>query len=162
MIISPDAPLAFVDVETTGCAPGRDRIIDIAVIGARGGEVEFQWQSLVNPGVHIGAGISALTGIDNDMLVDAPAFEAIARELRECQLDERAIGSRRRISGHVAFLLFLAQMPPRERDEHVFERALMDDDLRSTEGSNEPFRRVLRDDPAMVATRSQRVSASSM
>ena len=35
LTISPDAPLAFVDVETTGCAPGRHRIIDVAVIGAR-------------------------------------------------------------------------------------------------------------------------------
>jgi len=79
--ISPDAPLAFVDVETTGCAPGRDRVIDVAVIGMRGGEVEFHWQSLVNPGAFVSPGITALTGIDNDMLVDAPSFEAIAREL---------------------------------------------------------------------------------
>jgi DNA polymerase-3 subunit epsilon len=82
VIVAPDAPLAFVDVETTGCAPGRDRIIDIAVIGARDGVVEFQWQSLVNPGVHVGAGITALTGIDNDMLADAPEFARVARELR--------------------------------------------------------------------------------
>jgi DNA polymerase-3 subunit epsilon len=82
LTISPDCPVAFVDVETTGCAPGRDRVIDVAVIGARGGEVEFEWQSLVNPGGRIAAGITALTGIDNDMLVDAPRFEEIAAELR--------------------------------------------------------------------------------
>jgi DNA polymerase III subunit epsilon len=77
-----DAPLAFVDVETTGCAPGRHRVIDVAVIGARAGQVEFEWQSLVNPGGRVSAGITALTGIDNDMLADAPPFEEIARELR--------------------------------------------------------------------------------
>jgi DNA polymerase III subunit epsilon len=77
-----DAPVAFVDVETTGCSPGTDRIIDVAVIGARGGELEFEWQSLVNPGVRVPAGITGLTGIDNDMLADAPPFERIARELR--------------------------------------------------------------------------------
>ena len=82
LTISPDAPVAFVDVETTGCAPGRHRVIDVAVIGARAGEVEFEWQSLVNPGGRISAGITALTGIDNDMLVDAPPFEDIAQELR--------------------------------------------------------------------------------
>jgi len=83
LTISADAPVAFVDVETTGCALGRDRIIDVAVIGARGGEIEFEWQSLVNPGGLVGAGTTALTGIDNDMLAGAPSFADIARELRE-------------------------------------------------------------------------------
>ena len=50
--------------------------------------VDFEWQSLVNPGVQVPAGITALTGIDNDMLADAPPFERIARELRE-RLDGR-------------------------------------------------------------------------
>jgi len=86
--LEPDAPLAFVDIETTGCAFDRHRIIDIAVIGMRGGEVEFAWQSLVNPGGPVSAGTTELTGIDNDMLAPAPAFEAIARELR-ARLDGR-------------------------------------------------------------------------
>ncbi|HEY6124674.1 MAG TPA: exonuclease domain-containing protein [Steroidobacteraceae bacterium] len=81
--ISPDSPVAFVDIETTGCAPGMHRIIDVAVIGATGDSVDFEWQSLVNPGVRVPGGITALTGIDNDMLVDAPPFERIAKELRE-------------------------------------------------------------------------------
>ncbi len=83
LTISPDAPVAFVDVETTGGYAGMDRVIDVAVIGARGDEIEFEWQSLVNPGVSVPAGITALTGIDTDMIADAPAFESIARELRE-------------------------------------------------------------------------------
>jgi DNA polymerase III subunit epsilon len=82
LTISTDSPVAFVDVETTGCALGRHRVIDVAVIGARGGEVEFEWQSLVNPGGLVSAGTTALTGIDNDMLADAPTFDDIARELR--------------------------------------------------------------------------------
>jgi DNA polymerase-3 subunit epsilon len=81
--ISPDSPVAFVDIETTGCTPGMHRIIDVAVIGAQGSTVDFEWQSLVNPGVNVPAGITALTGIDNDMLVDAPPFERVAKELRE-------------------------------------------------------------------------------
>jgi DNA polymerase-3 subunit epsilon len=75
--------VAFVDIETTGCTPGMHRIIDVAVIGARGDAVDFEWQSLVNPGVRVPAGITALTGIDNDMLADAPPFERVAKELRE-------------------------------------------------------------------------------
>ena len=81
--INPDSPVAFVDIETTGCAPGLHRVIDVAVIGATGGRVDFEWQSLVNPGVHVPAGITALTGIDNEMLVEAPPFERVAHELRE-------------------------------------------------------------------------------
>jgi DNA polymerase-3 subunit epsilon len=83
LTISADAPVAFVDVETTGGHAGLHRIIDIAVIGATGGRLDFEWQSLVNPGVHVPAGITALTGIDNAMLEDAPPFERIAKELRE-------------------------------------------------------------------------------
>ena len=37
----------------------------------------------MNPGVRVPAGITALTGIDNDMLADAPPFERVAKELRE-------------------------------------------------------------------------------
>jgi DNA polymerase-3 subunit epsilon len=75
--------VAFVDIETTGCTPGQHRIIDVAVIGATGDTVDFEWQSLVNPGVRVPAGITELTGIDNEMLADAPPFERVAKELHE-------------------------------------------------------------------------------
>jgi DNA polymerase III subunit epsilon len=83
LLITPDTPVAFVDIETTGCTPGMHRIIDVAVIGATGSAVDFEWQSLVNPGVHVPAGITELTGIDNEMLADAPPFERVAKDLRE-------------------------------------------------------------------------------
>jgi len=86
--IHADSPVAFVDIETTGCTPGLHRVIDVAVIGCTGDRVDFEWQSLVNPGVHVPAGITELTGIDNEMLAEAPPFERIARELRE-RLDGR-------------------------------------------------------------------------
>ena len=75
--------MAFVDIETTGGYPGVHRVIDIAVIGATGDRLDFEWQTLVHPGVRVSAGITALTGIDDDMLADAPPFERVARELRE-------------------------------------------------------------------------------
>ncbi len=80
--LTTSTPLAFVDIETTGGCHGLHRIIDIAVIGATDGVVDFEWQTLVNPGVRVPAGITALTGIDNDMLEGAPGFEDIAAELR--------------------------------------------------------------------------------
>ena len=81
--LTSQSPVAFVDIETTGCTPGTHRVIDVAVIGVTGDVVDFEWQSLVNPGLRIPAGITALTGIDNEMLADAPPFERIARELHE-------------------------------------------------------------------------------
>jgi DNA polymerase-3 subunit epsilon len=81
LTIDRDAPVAFVDVETTGCHPGRHRVIDVAVIGATGDHLDFEWQSLVHPGARVSAGITALTGIDDAMLEGAPRFEEIANEL---------------------------------------------------------------------------------
>jgi len=81
LTISRDVPVAFVDVETTGCYAGRHRIIDVAVIGATGDRLDFEWQSLVHPGSRVSAGITALTGIDDAMLEGAPPFEEIAGEL---------------------------------------------------------------------------------
>jgi DNA polymerase-3 subunit epsilon len=80
--ITPESKVAFVDIETTGGSAGLHRIIDVAVIGATGGTVDFEWQSLVNPGARVPAGITALTGIDTEMLADAPSFANIAKELR--------------------------------------------------------------------------------
>jgi DNA polymerase III subunit epsilon len=81
LTIERDVPVAFVDVETTGCHVGRHRIIDVAVIGATGDRLDFEWQSLVHPGARVSAGTTALTGIDDAMLEGAPPFEDIAAEL---------------------------------------------------------------------------------
>lgn len=73
-------PLAFVDLETTGTSAGTDRIIEVGVV-----EVDsagsHEWSTLVHPGGHVPEFISALTGITDDMLEDAPAFAEIAEAL---------------------------------------------------------------------------------
>ncbi len=78
-----DAPVAFVDVETTGGHPGWHRVTEVGVVTARDGQFEEEWSSLVNPGVRIPPSIEALTGISNEMVADAPPFAEIARELHE-------------------------------------------------------------------------------
>ena len=78
-----DAPLAIVDLETTGAHPAWNRVTEIAVVEVQDGEVASEWSTLVNPGAPIPAGIQALTGVTNAMVEDAPAFEDIARELHE-------------------------------------------------------------------------------
>ena len=83
-----DAPLAIVDVETTGAHPAWDRVTEIAVVEVNEGDVVSEWSTLLNPGAPIPAAIQALTGITNDMVAGAPAFEDLAREIYE-RLDGR-------------------------------------------------------------------------
>jgi DNA polymerase-3 subunit epsilon len=78
-----DAPLAIVDLETTGAHPLHDRVTEIAVIEVDGGEVAGEWSTLVNPETAIPAAIQALTGITNDMVAGAPTFARLAAELHE-------------------------------------------------------------------------------
>lgn len=76
-----DAPLAIVDLETTGGHPAHDRVTEIALIEVEGGEVTGEWSTLVNPGTAIPSGIQALTGITDAMVADAPRFGALAAQL---------------------------------------------------------------------------------
>ncbi len=78
-----DAPLAIVDLETTGAHSSWDRVTEIAVVEVDGGRIASEWSTLVNPGTSIPPTIQALTGITNDMVADAPAFEDLAASLYE-------------------------------------------------------------------------------
>jgi DNA polymerase-3 subunit epsilon len=78
-----DAPLAIVDLETTGAHPAWNRVTEIAVVEVQAGEIASEWSTLVNPGTSIPPAIQALTGITNEMVADAPAFEDLAQDLYE-------------------------------------------------------------------------------
>jgi DNA polymerase-3 subunit epsilon len=78
-----DAPLAIVDLETTGGNPAFDRVTEIAVLEVDGFDVTAEWSTLVNPETTIPAAIQALTGITNDMVAGAPRFAQLAAELHE-------------------------------------------------------------------------------
>ena len=76
--------LAFIDVETTGSSPERERVteVGVVVVDMEGQEARVtEWSSLVNPGVPIPAEIQWLTGITNEMVRDAPAFAELAQDL---------------------------------------------------------------------------------
>jgi len=76
-----DAPVAFVDVETTGGNPRTSRVIEIGVVLARGTVLEEEWSTLVNPGGAIPLEIQHFTGITEEMVRTAPYFEEVAAEL---------------------------------------------------------------------------------
>jgi DNA polymerase III subunit epsilon len=75
------SPLAFVDLETTGGRPGASRILEVGILFLwPDGRVEH-FNELVNPGVYIPNGITELTGIQPDMVIDRPPFSHFAPTL---------------------------------------------------------------------------------
>jgi DNA polymerase-3 subunit epsilon len=77
-----DVPFLVVDVETTGVSAwAGDRITEVAAVLVRGGEVNEAFHSLINPGRPIPPFITSLTGINDTMVRDAPAFGDIAGAL---------------------------------------------------------------------------------
>ena len=71
------------DVETTGLSPRDNRVTEIALVQMWGTHTRRQWSSLVNPGRHIPANITRLTGIDDEMVADAPAFSDLMGIIRD-------------------------------------------------------------------------------
>lgn len=83
-------PSVFVDLETTGTDPVRDRITEIAVIETRGGEPVSEWSSLIDPECPIPRRIQVLTGISDAMVAYQPRFAELAEGLLEA-LDGRLL-----------------------------------------------------------------------
>ncbi len=70
-----ELPLVAIDVETTGIGPERgDRIIELAMVRIERGQITAEYQQLLDPRRRIGARISALTGITQNMVSGQPTF----------------------------------------------------------------------------------------
>jgi DNA polymerase III subunit epsilon len=65
------------DLETTGLSPGRDRITEIGAVRVRGGEVLGELRTFVHPGRPIPPAVTAVTGITDAMVRDAPTMAAV-------------------------------------------------------------------------------------
>jgi len=72
---------AVVDLETTGGDPSSEGIIEIAICIHNGQEITHSYSTLVNPGKSIPPFISRLTGINDEMVEQAPSFSEIAGEV---------------------------------------------------------------------------------
>ena len=75
---------SIIDVETTGRS---NKITEISVFKFDGKKVVDEFTSLVNPKTFIPDHITALTGIDGDMVYDAPEFEDIAQQILDITAD---------------------------------------------------------------------------
>ena len=72
------SPVIVFDFETTGQAPKYgDRPIEVGAVKIQQGCIVDTFQSLMNPGLTITRFIESLTGISNDLLLDAPSCEEV-------------------------------------------------------------------------------------
>lgn len=80
----PEVVFCFLDVETTGLDPYLgDRICEIALLKTINKEVVGTFHSLVNPARPISPDAYAVNFISDEMVKDAPLFDAIANQVLE-------------------------------------------------------------------------------
>ncbi len=76
-------PIAFIDLETTGVHISNDRIVEIAIVKILPDSTNQVKRKLINPLMPIPAGSSAIHGITDEMVKDAPSFKQVANELKQ-------------------------------------------------------------------------------
>ena len=81
MKLNLNKPICFFDLETTGTNPGKDRIVEIAVlkIDTNNQKKEMVWR--VNPECPIPEEASSVHGITDEMVKDQPIFKQISKEI---------------------------------------------------------------------------------
>jgi len=82
-----DVKFAITDIETTGSGIKGNRITEICIIIVQNGKVIDEYTSLVNPSQAIPLYIETLTGINDEMVNDAPPFSEIADEVEKITKD---------------------------------------------------------------------------
>ncbi|MBN2057688.1 MAG: 3'-5' exonuclease [Candidatus Saganbacteria bacterium] len=65
------------DLETTGLEPALHEITEIGALKVKGDQIEDMFSSLVKPRGQITLEITRLTGIDTEMVADAPPIEQV-------------------------------------------------------------------------------------
>ncbi|MFP5503941.1 MAG: exonuclease domain-containing protein [Candidatus Sericytochromatia bacterium] len=70
----------IIDTETTGLSPASCRVIELATVSLRHGQIVGSFETLINPGVSIPANITKLTGISQRMLTKAPPPDEAFRQ----------------------------------------------------------------------------------
>ncbi len=72
---------AIVDIETTGGYAENHRMTEIAIFHHDGIQITDRFQALINPGRNIPHFITGLTGITNEMVIGAPSFSELSKEI---------------------------------------------------------------------------------
>jgi DNA polymerase-3 subunit alpha (Gram-positive type) len=71
------------DVETTGLSATYDKIIELAAVKMREGEIIDKFERFANPHHPLSATTIELTGITDDMVENAPEIEVVLKEFHE-------------------------------------------------------------------------------
>lgn len=80
------------DLETTGIRQGFDKIIEISAVRVRNHKVADQYSTLVNPQMHIPGAATAVNGITDEMVNDAPGTEVAVRGFMDFIGDDVLVG----------------------------------------------------------------------
>ncbi len=75
--------IVALDIETTGLDPDKDAIIEIGAVRFRDHRIEAEWDTLIHPGRRIPPFITQLTGITDQMVLQAPAIRDVIPDLAE-------------------------------------------------------------------------------
>ena len=76
-------PIVFFDLETTGVDTTKDRIVEISMVKVMPDGEEIVRTRLINPQMHIPEDASAIHGITDEDVKDAPTFAQIAKSLSQ-------------------------------------------------------------------------------
>lgn len=76
-------PIIFFDLETTGVQLGKDRIVEMALVKILPGGARDSYVKRINPEMPIPAQVSAIHGIFDEDVKDAPTFKQVAHSLYE-------------------------------------------------------------------------------
>jgi DNA polymerase-3 subunit epsilon len=71
------------DLETTGLSLTQDRIVEIAMLKVNPDGTQLKKRKLINPERPIPAEVTAIHGITDEMVKDAPIFKVAANEIRQ-------------------------------------------------------------------------------
>jgi DNA polymerase-3 subunit epsilon len=74
-------PIAFIDIETTGLNVSSDRIVELSILKITPDRKEVWMSTRVNPEMPIPAKSTAIHGISDADVVDAPLFRELAKKL---------------------------------------------------------------------------------
>ena len=79
-----EAKFVCLDTETTGLSfPRGGRICEVALLASKNGQRINEYSTLINPEMFITPDITAIHGITNEMVANAPHFKDIALTLAE-------------------------------------------------------------------------------
>jgi len=83
MILQLQRPIAFIDLETTGVHISTDKIIEIAIVKIMPDGSKLSKRKLINPQMPISASSTAVHGITDEMVKNAPTFKQVANEIKQ-------------------------------------------------------------------------------